>query len=484
MGKTGFDTLRAQVSNKADCLRTSPALAASVYLVGSCMVGAALLLSATRSVQAQTATNQPLSLQDAIAMAEQSNPEKAVIAAQEREARAGVQSAHAAMLPKLGASEAFTDSTDPVFAFGARLRQGRFTANDFSPSNLNYPPPTTDFTSALGASWTMFDSGRNFHQAHAAKSNLKAAEKQSEATKQDLAFQAIRAYYRALLADQEKLTTAEAVARAQSFSKEAHDRVKAGVALASEGLQADVELSQREQEAAEADSNASLAYADFGDALGQPSGNFALIKPTGTPQPMTSTLQALQANALQNRPDVAAARSRTAAASEAVHASHDAFGPSLSAFGNVQADNPHLTSGGNTNWTVGAKAEIQIFDGGARKAELSKSNAERQMAEAALRQAETQANLQVRQAFYAIQTAQRQYSISDQMLAEAQETLRTTLDRYGSGLATITEVMTQQDQLRSIELTRVESLYRWWTAEAQLRLATGEDILKDSGTTP
>lgn len=437
--------------------------------------GALSLALLTSSAWGQSAAPQVLSLQEAIAMAKAANPEAAMANSEQREAKAGVQSARAALLPKLGASETFVDSTDPVFAFGARLRQGRFTSTDFSPDRLNYPPATSDFTSTLGATWMLFDSGRTIHQVRAARENSVAAEQQVKATQQDLAYKTIRSYYRALLADQEKVTTAAAVARARSFMKETQDRVQAGLALPAESMQADVEISQREQEAAEAESNAQLAYADLAGVLGEPSHPLTLESPVGTPAPVTSSLDELRGLAFKSRPDLAAARGKIVAAGEALRASHGAYGPQFSTFANVQADNPHLTGGGNTNWTVGAKAELQLFDGGERKAQVSKASAEREIAEASYSQAETQAGLQVKQAFYALQNAQRQYGTSDEMLAKARETLRTSTDRYTAGLVTVTEVLGEQEQLRSIELNRVESLYRWWTAAAQLRLATGED---------
>ncbi len=49
-------------------------------------------------------------------------------------------------------AEAATESTDPVFAFGARLRQGHFTNADFSAPFLNNPGPTSDYMST--AFWT------------------------------------------------------------------------------------------------------------------------------------------------------------------------------------------------------------------------------------------------------------------------------------------------------------------------------------------
>ncbi len=425
-----------------------------------------------------------LSLEDAIATATTANPQVAAAKARQAESKAGAQSARSALFPKIGASEIFIDSTDPVFAFGTRLRQGRFTAADLALNNLNYPSPTADFTSTAGATWVLFDSGRTLSQMRGARTAAAAAAERTSAVQQNVAFDVIRAYYRALLADQEKATMAAAVARARSFAKQAHDRVDAGTALAADGMQADVELSQREQEAAEAESNAQLAYAELSGLLGDPSKMFALVAVEGTPQPITASLDELQSRALHARPDLLAAQTQISAARKSVSASREAYGPQLSTFGNVEADNPHLTGGGNTNWTVGVKAQIQLFDGGARRSQVSKATAQREIAEANYKQAEIQARLEVEQAFYGRQTAERQYAISNEMLRKTQETLRTSMDRYKAGLVTITEVLREQEQLRDMDLAHVQSLYRWWIADAQLRLATGEMQANLSGVHP
>lgn len=443
-----------------------------------------LIATAVFPLHGQGASPQVLSLRQAIAMAATANPQVSAAKARQAEAKAGVQSARSALLPKIGASETFIDSTDPVFAFGARLRQGRFTSADLTLNSLNYPPPTTDFTSTAGATWTLFDSGRSLNQIRAARSGTAAAEAQTVSTVQNVSFQVIRAYYRALLADQEKIAMSAAVARARSFAKQAHDRVDAGTALLADGMQADVELSQQEQAAAESEANAQLAYAELAGILGDPSKTFVLASAAGTPEPVTAALGELQSHAVQTRPDLLAARKQISAARRSVSASHEAYGPQLSTFGNVEADNPHLTGGGNTNWTIGAKAQIQLFDGGERRSQVSKATAEREIAEATYTQAEIRAGIEVKQAYYGRQTAERQYKISDEMLRKTHETLRTSTDRYKAGLVTITEVLREQEQLRDMELTHVQSLYRWWIADAQLRLATGEMQVDPSGVRP
>ena len=435
-------------------------------------------------LDAQAPARPVLTLDQAVGIAASSNPLVEAAHASESEAEAGVASARAPLFPKIGASETFTESTDPVFAFGARLRQGRFTSSDFSPAFLNSPGPTGDFTSTAGVAWTAFDAGVSKHQLRAARRFLSAAEQQTYGTQQSIAFATIRAYYRALLADDEKITTAAAVERAHAFAKEAHDRVDTGLALVADGMQADVEVSTQEEERTQAESNATLAYAELGGFLGDPTRQLTLARPAGTPEQTLVDLPRLQKQALAARQDLLALHSRIAGMEEQVKAGHASYGPQVSAFGNVEADNPHPLSGGATNWTLGAKVELQVFDGGARHAQIAKAVAQKQAAQAAYKQAETQAILDVQRAFYACQTAQRQFGIAGAMLNNAEETLRTAQDRYAAGLVTVSEVLRQQEQLHDIELNRTRAIHEWWIASAQLRFATGDLHVPDTGVKP
>lgn len=434
-------------------------------------LGIMLILACPASPQA--VYGQALSIDDAIAMAVKDSPQMSNAKAEEQQASAKLKAARSVWTPKIWVAETFTESTDPVFAFGARLRQGRFAAADFSPDRLDYPAPTSDYMSSASATWTIFDTGRAAAQVQGARTALKATEQQTAATIQSIGFAAVRAYYRALLSDQQEAAMGAAVARAQSFAKQAHDRVDAGLALIADGMEADVELSQRKQEQAEAESNHLLAYADLAGVLGDPTKTYTLMAPTGTPPELTQTLVDLQHIALQTRPDLASARGQIEVARFGVKAGHRAYGPQVSTFANVQADNPHPLGGGNDNWTAGAKIEMQIFDGGARRADVDTANAQGEAAQAMYREAETKAILQVKQAFYARQNAARQYGTSGEMVKQVEETVNTASDRYGAGLVTVTDVLRQQEQLRDVELTRARSLYQWWIGDAQLRLSTG-----------
>src|ERR1035441_2449341 len=84
---------------------------------------------------AQDAT--PLTLADAAKMTLANNPMHKAALADTKAASAGVLEARAPMLPRIMFAENFTGGNDPVFVFGAKLRQQVFSAQDFA---LNSQP--------------------------------------------------------------------------------------------------------------------------------------------------------------------------------------------------------------------------------------------------------------------------------------------------------------------------------------------------------
>src|SRR5690348_10368644 len=86
----------------------------------------------------------PISLRDAIAMALEKNPAHKAALAEQRAAAAGLRESRSVLMPRLSFAESATRSNDPVYVFGTRLRQQRFTASDFALNKLNTPTPIGD----------------------------------------------------------------------------------------------------------------------------------------------------------------------------------------------------------------------------------------------------------------------------------------------------------------------------------------------------
>jgi outer membrane protein len=137
-------------------------------------------------------------------------------------------------------------------------------------------------------------------------------------------------------------------------------------------------------------------------------------------------------------------------------------------------DNPTLLAGGGgNNWLGGIELQIDLFHGGANKAALSREHA---IAEkiAALKQAASDAvRLEVRQAFYDVDSTRQQVGVARSSIAQAQESLRINQDRYESGLITITDLLGAEEAARHSHTDYWQAVYQFHISSANLELASG-----------
>ena len=111
----------------------------------------------------------PLTLRDAANIALEKNPLRKAALADTKAALAGVREAQSFLMPHVTFSEQATRGYDPVYVFGSKLRQQRFTTDDFALNKLNTPLPYGNFTTRFGGTWSLFDSFASWHSINRAK---------------------------------------------------------------------------------------------------------------------------------------------------------------------------------------------------------------------------------------------------------------------------------------------------------------------------
>lgn len=142
----------------------------------------------------------PLSLQQAATIAMEKNPLRKAALADTKAASAGIQEARSFLMPRVTFSETGTRGDDPVYVFGSKLRQQRFTTIDFALNQLNTPLPFGNFSTRFGGTWNLFDSLASWHRVSRAKEMNTAYTHQLERTDQEILFRVVQAYYGVLLA--------------------------------------------------------------------------------------------------------------------------------------------------------------------------------------------------------------------------------------------------------------------------------------------
>ena len=417
----------------------------------------------------------PLSLQQAASLALEKNPLRKAALADTKAASAGVREAQSFLMPHVSFTEQATRGDDPVYVFGSKLRQQRFTTNDFALNMLNTPLPYGDFTTRFGGTWNLFDSFASWHGINRAKEMNIAATHQMERTDQEILFRVVQSYYGVLLAAKQLEVAEQAEKTAKSIMDRSQVRFDAGLVVESDLLSAKVRLASREQELIRARNNLEMARAQLNTAMGVPAdAQYQPADALGEKNLAPALLPELEQKALTTRPDLKRIEAQQSAQELSVAIAKSSFGPRLNAFAGWELDNPtFLAGGGGNNWLGGIELQIDLFQGGAKRAALSRERANAEKI-AALKQAASDAvRLEVRQAYYDQDASRQQVGVARTAIAQAQESLRINQDRYDGGLLTITDLLSADEAARRSQADYWQAVYQFHISYAKLELASG-----------
>ena len=132
-----------------------------------------------------------------------------------------------------------------------------------------------------------------------------------------------------------------------------------------------------------------------------------------------------------------------------------------------------VAGGGGNNWMGGIELQIDIFQGGAKHAELARQCALQEKIAALKHAATNEVRLEVRKAFFEVDASRQQVEVARAAINEARESLRINQDRYDSGLSTITDLLGAEEADRHSQTNYWEAVYRLNTSYANLELASG-----------
>jgi len=416
-----------------------------------------------------------LSLQQAVTVALEKNPLRKAAIADTKAASAGVREARSFLMPHLSFSETATRGDDPVYVFGGKLRQQRFTTADFALNKLNSPLPFSNFATRFGGSWNLFDSFASWHGINQAKQMNEAVGHQLERTDQEIVFRVVNSYYDVLLAAKELEVAEQSAKTAISIMERSQVRFDSGLTVESDLLTAKVRMAARQQEVIRARNTLEVARAQLNTVMGMPLDSpFELLGGLAERTLLIPAMQDLEKQALTNRPDLKRIASEEAAQRQSVSVAKSSFGPRVNAFAGWEMDNPaFVAGGGGNNWLGGIEVQFDIFQGGEKRAALSRQRALEEKVVAMKQVASDAVRLEVRRAYYETDADRQQIEVARAAVAQAQESLRINQDRYDSGLTTITDLLGAEDTARRSQTDYWETVYHFQVSYANLELASG-----------
>jgi outer membrane protein len=303
-----------------------------------------------------------------------------------------------------------------------------------------------------------------------------AAGHQLDRTDQEIVFRVVSSYYDVLLAAKELEVAEQSAKTANSIMDRSQARFDSGLTVESDLLTAKVRMAARQQEVIRARNTLEVSRAQLNTAMGVPLDSpFQLAEGLAErtlPDPLC--MQEVEKQALDESPDLKRIASEEAAQRQSVSVAKSSFGPRVNAFAGWEMDNPtFVAGGGGNNWLGGIEVQFDIFQGGAKRAELSRQRALEEKVVAMKQAASDAVRLEVRRAYYETDANRQQIEVARAAIAQAQESLRINQDRYDSGLTTITDLLGAEDAARRSQTDYWEAVYHFQTSYANLELASG-----------
>jgi outer membrane protein TolC len=406
-----------------------------------------------------------LSLRDAVRLALRENKSVAAAGAGVRASAARVDQARAGMLPKVNYSESFTRSDNPVFVFGSLLTQHQFGPDNFEIGALNRPGALNDFQSQIVLDQPLYDAGQTRHAVKAAElTGQMTGEEQRSVQMRTISAVAV-AYYGALLAAENLKTAEQAMRSAEADLTRAESVRDAGMSTDVDVLSIRVHLAAVNERRIGCAAELEVAQAALNDALGVPLD--APHRLTGALTPLAlpdRALDVLEKEASAARPEARQSRLAADLAETQAQAARGVLLPQVSFHAAFEADRQRFITEGGANWLAAIDVRWNLFNGFADKARIAEAGQSAARASADALRADSAIRLQVRRAYAGLHAAAQRIDVAQASVAEAEESLRITQNRYAAGMTNVT------DLLRN-EIAALESRTRYLAAVHDQRVA-------------
>jgi outer membrane protein len=418
---------------------------------------------------------EPLSLPDAVRLALAHNQTIAAASAGLGAAEAGVREARSGWLPRLNYSESFARSDNPVFVFSSLLTQHQFTADNFALGPLNRPDALNDFQSQLALDQTIYDGGRTRQAVRSAELVHEMSGEEGRRAHMQVLAGVARAYYGALLAEASLAAAQEAVRSADADLQRAETVRAAGMATDVDVLSIRVHRAQVEEQRIRRAADLDVARAALNDALGLPLDTAHSLTTKLEPlQPADSSLAQYESGAVAARPEAREVKLAASLAQTRIGAAHGALLPQVGARVAFEADRQRFIDRGGSNWLASVSLQWNLFNGFGDRARIQAATQGLRRAEAEQERAGSGVRLEVRRAYADLRAAQERIAVAQAAVAEAEESLRITQNRYMAGLATVTDLLRTETAVLESRTRQLAAVHDQRIAAVGLELAAGK----------
>lgn len=325
----------------------------------------------------------------------------------------------------------------------------------------------------FGVTQLVTDFGRTSNLVGSTKLRAAASEKNVATTRASIRFGVDQAYYQALAAnsvlkvaqavvENRRLTLRQVRALAQSSLKSTLDVSFAEVAVS------DAELAL-----VRAENDVQAGSAHLSGAIGSERSDVFELVDEPLPPPLAPDAEPLVADALRERPDLAALQLTRDAAQRLADAEKALSHPTISLMGvagALPATDPRLKG---TYSAAGINVSVPILNGHLFSARRTEAELRAEAVSKDVADLSVQISEQVRVAWLEANTAFRRLDVTARLVAEVEQALRLARTRYDIGLGSIVELNQAQLSEVAAQIAAASAKYDYLSRRAALAFVTG-----------
>lgn len=411
------------------------------------------------------------SLDECMKIADSANLDMMIAMAQIPAAQANQKAAFGGYLPQVNAS----------MGYSRRLNQlggGQFNIGGFR-------APADQYSASTLANITLFNGFSREANIDLANSNINATLQTVEQTRNQVKLAVIQQFLTILRNAKLVAVRSENLLLGKKELERAKARFEAGVAPIAIIYAQEADNGNRELELVQAENQVNIAKANLLSTMAHSPGEKAEFAENSFPTEITeseisnfrskfSSVDEAYAQALANRPDFAAAKSRIEASKFSIIASKSGYYPSISATGGWSWANSEIKDFDLFGRSfVALNVDIPLFD--AFRTNQQIQNAELQSKQNELEKERTQQTIriQLQSGLLNVYSAEKQLEITNRSIVAANQNFESAKERFEVGTATIVDYLTANTQLITAKINRVNAVYNYFDAQVQVKFALG-----------